>query len=450
MIEEQALDALLREIAANSGLIPRSDWLTQATQFLTSFAAQKSTTIPALLAARALWPALFPDLLPGLLARLTVGETHFFRHPGHFDHLIDALARRLNADASPHIAILSAGCATGEEPYSIAIAIEQRLGARFLANTRILGADLSVSAIEKAKGARYSAWAFRDAPSWLLSHYFKREQGPQWQLCESIRRAVTFEVTHIVDLARRLPAASFDAVFFRNVAIYLVREVIEAAYRDFHRILAPGGLLFVAPADPRPSADLFLDAGHDTTSVYGRRPIAAPVELPIPPAPPSYGRRRLHRHRARLRAPTRPLTHSRGIAPNRKKDKPVDIEVEAMRLADRGDLAGALTLADAFIREHRTDPSGYLLRAQLALGAGNATTAVGDLERSLCLRPEHCLTRYWYVLALRDAGRLEQAMDQIRCLEEALSPEGHALLEDGITTARELLDALSFIKEGLS
>jgi len=264
--DEALLDALLREAARAGGLVPRADWADQARRFLALAAAQGGAAADRVLQDRARWPAL----LPGLLAFLTVGETHFFRHAGHFDRLVDALAARLSGGVLATAFILSAGCATGEEPYSAAIAIHRRLGAHALARVRILAADISPISIEKARAARYGAWTFRDAPEWLKPGYFSRGAGSERQLTDVVRRAVAFEVAHLVELAARLPDGAVDAVLFRNVAIYLTPEVVEAAYREFHRVLAPNGLLIVAPADPRPGARWFVDGGHESTSVYLR------------------------------------------------------------------------------------------------------------------------------------------------------------------------------------
>ncbi|MCC6558164.1 MAG: methyltransferase domain-containing protein [Polyangiaceae bacterium] len=463
MIDRAMLDALLREATRAGGLAPRADWGEQALQFLADVAARRGGTAEGVLQDRAQWP----KLIPGLLGCLTVGETHFFRHPGHFDRLVEALAARLSAGALATASVLSAGCASGEEPYSVAIAVHRRLGAHTLARVRILAADISAPSIAKARAARYGAWTFRDAPEWLKPSYFSHDGGSEWQLMDVIRRAVVFEVANLVELAARLPSGALDAVLFRNVAIYLAPEVVEAAYREFHRVLAPGGLLIVAPADPRPRAEHFADDGHESTSVYLRRPEA---EQEIPAEPPSRRRGRGRgRSEGRARAPAAQAPAARAPAAQTAgawapaagasraaawaPAEPVeagDAEARAMRLGDRGDLEGALAAATSFVERHPTAATGYWARARIAMGAGNAEAAVDDLRRMLFLRPEHRLARYWYVLALWAAGRVRQAIEQARVLEGLLEASGGALLEDDDTTARQLLDAVRFIKEGLT
>ena len=365
--------------------------------------------------------------------------------------------------------MLSAGCATGEEPYSIAIAVHARLGASALARVRILGSDISPEAIRRARAAVYGAWAFREAPAWLSASYFRRGEGTSSEVVDLVRRAVNFDVGHVVHHAATLPAASLDAVFFRNVAIYLSPSVIADAYREFHRVLRPGGLLLVAPADPRPNTAFYVDVGHDSTSIYRSR---APGFEPDQPVPSSRRGRGPRSSRAALpatgrparasvrAAPARPATPARSAAPARPAipappavpalTDPREAEAEALRRADLSHPAAVLTVVAALLEQPSTAPIGYMIRAQLSLERGKSEAAVEDLRRTLFLRPEHRLARYWYVVALQKAGQVGHAITQGRALEALLANcPADARLEDGETTAGQLLDAVRFVKEGL-
>jgi len=437
MSDDALLDALLGDVARCGGLSPRSDWTTQAREFLALFAVRNATTIEDVLRDRSRWPAL----LPGLFACLTVGETHFFRHASHFDRLVDALAARL-ADPFSIATIVSAGCATGEEPYSVAIAVHRRLGAHALARTRILGVDISGAAIEKARAGTYRPWSFRQTPEWLLPGYFYRRSELTWQMVDVIRHAATLEVAHLLEFVARLPAGSVSAVFFRNVGIYLHPRVVESAYHQFQRVLEPNGLLFIAPADPRPRAEEFVDDEHESNGVYRCQSEPAPGVRAGPPS------------QKRHRAPATPrfAPGSSGVESESSVESADvgDVESRAMELADRGDLDGALAIVSDFVNRSPAVHTGYWVRACIALGAGDTESAIDDLRQTIFLCPKHRIARYWYVLALRDTGHGEQALEQACVLEKLLEAAGGALLEDGDTTAGELLDALRFTKEGLT
>ncbi|WP_437752411.1 CheR family methyltransferase [Sorangium sp. So ce1389] len=469
MSDETGISALLCAAAGASGLVPREDWEDQATRALCAIAEQRGAAVSALLHDRQGWPSLISELLE----HLTVGETYFFRHASHFDVLLEALSARL-ADPLATACVLSAGCASGEEPYSVAIAIHARLGARALARVRIRAADISAASIRKARAGVYSAWAFRDAPDWLEPRYFVRGGASAGRrLVDVIRQAVTFEVGHVVNHAAGLPSGSVDAVLFRNLAIYLAPQVIAAAYAEFHRVLGPQGLLFVAPADPRPDGARFIEAGHETTSIYRPRAAGEPHGEPAPPSRRARLAARLRRDARLLRkgpppaAAKRPAVRAaapaaRAAAPAARAAAPAAraaapppdqraAEARAMSLADRGDVAAALSAAAALIEQPGTAPAGYLLRAQVSVAGDRAGAAVEDLRRALFLRPEHLLARYWYVVALRGDGQLAQAIQQARVLEELLTKSAaEARLEDGETTARELLDALRLLRGGFT
>ena len=458
MSGEGGLDALLEAIARASGLSPRDDWTVQASRGLEHIAVRRGTTVEALSREPSAWPSLVPELLD----HLTVRETFFFRHHGHFDFLVDALHARLTADSLASACVLSAGCASGEEPYSIAIAVHARLGVQALARVRILASDISTEAIRRARAAVYGAWAFREAPAWVSAGYFRRGEGAVAAVVDLVRKAVAFDVGHVVHHAATLPAASVDAVFFRNVAIYLSPSVIADAYREFHRVLRPGGLLIVAPADPRPNTAHFVDVGHESTSIYRTRaPGFAPDTQPVPSSRRGRAAPRSSRS-AHLASPARPPHATAGRparaparvppptppAPAPAQDR--DAEVEALRLADLGQPAAVLAVVTALLGRPSTEPIGYMIRAQLSLERGEPGAAVEDLRRTLFSRPEHRLARYWYVVALQRAGQAAQAITQGRALEALLAKNAaDALLEDGETTAGQLLDAVRFVKEGL-
>lgn len=458
MSGEGGLDALLDAIARASGLSPRDDWALQASRGLEHIAVRRGTTVEALSRETSAWPTLLPELLD----HLTVRETFFFRHSGHFDFLVDTLEARLTADPLASACVLSAGCASGEEPYSIAIAVHARLGVKALARVRILASDISPEAIRRARAAVYGAWAFREAPAWLSAGYFRRGEGSGAEVADLVRRAVTFDVGHVVHHAATLPAGSVDAVFFRNVAIYLSPSVIADAYREFHRVLRPGGLLLVAPADPRPSTGHFVDVGHESTSIYRTR--APGFEPDVQPVPSSRRGRAGPRssRSAHLASTSRPSLAAAGRpsraavraapapppAPAPAADR--DAEAEALRRADRSQPAAVLAIVTALLERPSTAPIGYMIRAQVSLERGEPEAAVEDLRRTLFLRPEHRLARYWYVVALQRVGQVGQALTQGRSLEALLAAcANDALLEDGETTAGQLLDAVRFVKEGL-
>jgi chemotaxis protein methyltransferase CheR len=195
--------------------------------------------------------------LERLTAELTVGETFFFRNEFHFralrEHVIPDILRE-NADKR-EIRIWSAGCATGEEPYSLAILLDQILTTISNRNlgwaTSILGTDLNPEFLQKAREGCYRMWSFRQSDIQADRRYFLQESD-SFRLLPHVRDRVRFAYLNLVKDVYPSPLTGtmgMDLIVFRNVAIYLKPEVTAAIIERFHRALRPGGWLLLGEAE---------------------------------------------------------------------------------------------------------------------------------------------------------------------------------------------------------
>jgi chemotaxis protein methyltransferase CheR len=187
--------------------------------------------------------------LDDLINELTVGETYFFRDPQHFDFIRttvipDVLARRAPGHA---LKIWSAGCATGEEAYSLAILLTE-LGAP----GHVLATDVSRASLQRARAGRYRRWSLRNVDPRVVERSF-RQRGNEWEIDERFRPRVTFEFQNLArGNSSVVPTGVWDAdlVLCRNVLIYFDTEAVEQAATVFARALADGGWLITGPSDP--------------------------------------------------------------------------------------------------------------------------------------------------------------------------------------------------------
>lgn len=185
-----------------------------------------------------------------LARRLTVGETYFFRNIEQFNALREhVLPERMRATTEcPTLRILSAGCATGEEPYSIAILIREMGEARWKA-IEIRGIDINEEVITKAKEGRYSRWSLRGVAESLITRWFV-ENGRNLRLDEGVRNMVTFEERNLVeDDPLWLAEERYDVIFCRNLLMYLTPEAGSRVVQRLTRSLLPGGYLFLGSAE---------------------------------------------------------------------------------------------------------------------------------------------------------------------------------------------------------
>ena len=191
--------------------------------------------------------------LERLTVQLTVGESFFFRNEHHFrtlrETVIPAIVRD-NADRR-ELRIWTAGCATGEEPYSLAILLDQVLGAQSHWQISILGTDLNPEFLERARQARYRQWSFRQTNIHQDRNYFTQE-GDLFCLVPRVRSCVRFAYLNLVKDVYPSPLTGtlgLDLILFRNVAIYLKPEVTRAILQRFHQALRPGGWLLLGETE---------------------------------------------------------------------------------------------------------------------------------------------------------------------------------------------------------
>lgn len=190
------------------------------------------------------------DELTALARELTVGETYFFRNIEQFKALAEiVLPESLRMQQrSKVLRLLSAGCSSGEEAYSMAIvARETMLDPSWAVSIRAI--DLNPVALQKAARAHYSTWALRETPIDTRSKWF-RADGRDVALDDSIRAMVAFEHANLAsDNPSLWQPASYDVIFCRNVLMYFEPEQARAVVARIVQSLAPGGYLFLGHAE---------------------------------------------------------------------------------------------------------------------------------------------------------------------------------------------------------
>ena len=430
-------EALCERVTERFGLVPRADWRREVDRRLLEMSERVGLSRADVL-HRAL---VDDDLALAVVQSLTIGETHFMRCARHFDLIADHIAEHAEPDPERTFRILSAGCATGEEAYSVAIAAAARFGTGILGRLDILGVDLNGESVARAREGVYRPWSFRGAPPWLVTR-FTRECETGRAVVAEVRRCTRFRQRPILDFLQSQPADSLDVVLFRNVAIYLTPEATTAVFGEIARVLRPGGVLLVAPGDPRPEQARLSSIPEPSTSAYRRvsedrsRPRASGVSRP--PEKP------------RTTVTHRPAARAVGFAT--PEPAPAPPSPSALRaLASDGDRATALEAARAWSAREPDAGHSYLLAGQILLEDGRAREARCELRRAVFLASGDPLARFWYASALLADGLEPEARRQVYAARKILveyRPE--TLLADGETQAHELAEAACFLEESLA
>ncbi len=385
----------------------------------------------------------------GLISQLTVGETYFFRDRPQFEALRTRVLPEIIASRRQHtrqLRIWSAGCASGEEPYSIAMLLRELLPDLNAWSITILATDISREALNKARAAHYGDWSFREE-GWeqMKERYFVR-RGRQWELDKSVQEMVTFAYLNLVEdtypaLANNTVA--FDLIVCRNVTIYFTPELTRRVVDQFHEALVEGGWLVVGHSEPSPfTYNRFEVRTFPGTMLYCKtshvvqpdlswliaaektppRPALRPserslVQLPPQPKPPPV--------RVVPATPAPPTGGKQAAA--EASPTPANPCTEAIALLENGEIEAAVDQLRQVLQMHADCAQAYYLLGKIQANGGKWAEARQWCERALELDP--LLAEGHFLLSLvysqeGSVGPALQAMKRVVYLERN-APLGH-------------------------
>src|SRR4051812_30759229 len=196
--------------------------------------------------------ALGMDERQQLLDAVTIQETHFFRNLPQVEALrrdvLPDLLRRNRATGRP-LTIWSAGCSTGEEPYTIAMLLVEILQETGSYPVRIIGTDVSAAALDVARAGVYSGRTIQLAEPGAVERWFDRAADGSYSVAQPVRDMVEFRLQNLVIDEPPFAAGEVDLIVCRNVTIYFGKETTTRLVGSFHRLLAIGGYLLLGHAE---------------------------------------------------------------------------------------------------------------------------------------------------------------------------------------------------------
>ncbi|MBI4363183.1 MAG: protein-glutamate O-methyltransferase CheR [Euryarchaeota archaeon] len=177
------------------------------------------------------------------LSDLSLGVSRFFRDAPVLRCFEEQVVPR--AAGAPVLRVWSAGCASGEEPYTLSMLLREARRRGCVSRFRVLGSDIDREGLSRARAAWYGPERVREVPPALRESCFE-PRGEGFRVRAEVREPVEFVRS---DVTRGVPFRRLDVIFFRNVAIYLARDVLGRVHREFHRALNPGGYLVLGQAE---------------------------------------------------------------------------------------------------------------------------------------------------------------------------------------------------------
>ncbi len=358
--------------------------------------------------------------VPWLIRELTVGETYFFRVSEQFAALREIVApdvaRNCVSTGQALVRAWSAGCASGEEAYSIGIALAETLPGFQIS---VLGTDINRSFLARAEKAEYSTWSLRGVSESDRERYFDWPTPASASLKPELRRLARFGYLNLNDACfpdLLTGTAGLDVIFCRNVFIYHDTQRVAQLAQQLSTCLRDGGYLFFGPSDPVPAQLPGMKPVACAASMVFQR-TGAESERPKPPSK-AVAKSRLIEKRAPLpaRPPRRPEPTSVPAAP--PAFRKADIAERALSLANRGDLSGAQDLAEEWLAKDATDAPACHLLALIHKEKRNPRLAMRYVRRAVYLDPNFALAHYEMAELLAAENRRAQALG---CFENALA-----------------------------
>ncbi len=349
------------------------------------------------------------EQIPNLIPQLTIPETYFLRNIRLFKALkSNILPEIINRKKFSHqLNIWSAGCSSGEEPYSVSILLTELLGEKIDQwQINLIATDLNEKILQKARRAVYSEWSFRGVPPDFKARYFVPLHNGLYQLKNEIKKNVTFFQHNLIEGAYP-PVASirnFDIILCRNVLIYMSRSTVQNILEKFYRILDDDGYLITGPSEfPTLKNRKFSPVMLEGTIFYQKSTQRIRTQPPL--------RKESAKKRLLTRPKPKPAVKPRPIIPKEKSHFPLEIaksdekrekekktaadELSMIRkLADKGRLDEALELCERYVKRRPMDKNGHYLLGTVLMEKGDFPKAETAFRRTIYFDPNFVMAHF--------------------------------------------------------
>lgn len=345
-----------------------------------------------------------------LLDGVTVQETHFFRNAPQVEALrrrvLPELLRRTAGRQRP-LTIWSAGCSTGEEPYTLAMLLLELSPVLAARAVRIVGTDVSAEALRSAARATYAGRTLDAVPPLVADRWLEPGPGSTRAVRDQVRRLVELRLHNLVTDPPPFGPGEVDLVVCRNVTIYFDRDVTARLVGSFHDVLAEGGYLLLGHSETLwqvsdafelvPVGDAYLyRRGHDARTPAGRPRRGLPRALRLPAG------RRARSGAATSAAPTREATPTAATPPPIRAASLLDT---ARTTAAAGRYAAAAAAAAAAVAADPLLTDAWLLLGEVRTTLGQDESAVDALRKAVYLDPALAPAHFLLAGALARLGQ---------------------------------------------
>jgi chemotaxis protein methyltransferase CheR len=399
------------------------------------------------------------DQIMILASHLTISETYFWREPHVFtaltDHILPELIKS-KKKGERRIRIWSAGCSTGEEPYSIAIALHKTIQKIKDWNITILATDINPRVLRKAVTGIYSTWSFRNSPSWLKSTWFHHKEDRQYEIIPEIKKMVTFTCLSLIEMSAISNTNTMDIIFCRNVLMYFTNEWINKISQNLFHSLSEEGWFVVSSSElssgvfPQfapvnfPGAVLYrktkIGSAHSLSSVafLTTEPSAKVVakEVLQPSLSVAPAKKDLQLFQSLQLLSYEALAKEEHQSIEKTPEESYTDKIFAIRLlANQGYLSEALTLCNEAIASEKLAPVFYFIRASILQELDKSSEAITSLRQAIYIDPDYIMGHFTLGNLFIRQGNAKNAkryfnnvLDLLsRCANDDILPESEGL-----------------------
>ncbi len=433
-----------------------------------------------------------------LAGYLTIGETYFFRDPKSFavleQHILPSIIR--NRKETKVLRIWSAACATGEEPYSLAMLLIKLLPEWREWRITILATDINTKFLGKAIKGRYTNWSFRTIPSWAKSRFFTRAKDGSFEIAREVREMVTFSYLNLAEdtyPSVRNDTNAMDLILCRNVLIYFGEEMREHVIAGLYRSLTERGCLMVSSVEAshrhfrafstrRVGEVTLYCRGLDKKIHDSAAPLTALKSAPLktrskmspPSEPPSQTESppvtEVPFPKPELTSESQPeesecgqkerYHHALGLYKQGLYEKAIEellscpkredaVLLLARSYANLGDFDQARKWCDTVIEADPLHANARYLRASILHESGNVEEAVTGYRQTLYIEPNFILAHFSLANLLSGMGKKAEAQRHYHnaCCLAAELPEDELLPESDGLPAGKMVDLIKMREE---
>lgn len=414
------------------------------------------------------------DEFTTMIRHFTIGETYFFREKAAFRALENVVLPELIKSRWPlnrRLKIWSAACSSGEEPYSIAMLLDQLLAEPEQWHITLLASDINPKALEKAQKGEYRNWSFRGVLEPRHKRYFESLNDDLYRVRDRIQQFVTFAPMNLAeDVYPSLTnnTNALDVVLCRNVLMYFTTEQAQRVVERFHRCLVPGGWLVVSAVEA--STELFSDFAPvrmEGVTVYRKPALSNSASFvqdirslrePLQPVePPQEDKEHLPAAVLKMpavdKAPPPGKDHleklycrgqyreAAALARDllKEDENPEIMSLLSRTLANQGRLDEARDWAEKAVCRDEFEARHYFLLSAIQRELSDLDEAVASLRRALYLDPDFALAHFALGGLLRRLGRKSEStrafMAALRILKR-YDPKESVPESEGLSAAR--------------